>query len=254
MFWTAFDCGLYERAFFYADAAVSEDQRIDPNGWKTRQACNIFRLKNTGDVAAGRVVDFLTRLIQSHIDDFNAISGKGLTTSDFDRRFVQQLIDDAQRRAILSGLFSLIAEFEALSSHLNIRSQCGGSIYPFLTHLFRGALVLESLLKWFYPTQSNGDRNETLGGVFKTHEFQREFGLTAGDLKISANSLSDALRDHNDPSIDWRRKTLLVAGKIRNTTGHNLLLPDIFKAPEDFNALFKQELRAIFWVLETKCT
>lgn len=252
MFWTAFDCGLYERAFFFADAAISENQRNYPAGWEGRQSSNIFRLRNTGANAAGRAVDLLRRLFKAHIHDFNITAQKNLTISDFDSKFVLKLIADPPKRSILSGLFSLVAEFETLSSHLAIRSGHRGSIQPFLAHLFRGALVLESLLKALYPKQPNGKPNQTLGDIYRATQFQSDFAMGAKPFSISASSLFEALQDLNDPSLGWPQKSFQVVGKIRNTTGHNLLLDDVFSTPADFTALFAQEMRAIFCVLEAK--
>jgi hypothetical protein len=44
----------------------------------------------------------------------------------------------------------------------------------------------------------------------------------------------------------------MTAGKLRNTTGHNLVWDDVFSEPEIFVELFHQVMNAILYVVDVK--
>jgi hypothetical protein len=237
---------------FYLDAAISDDTIIDPNGWSARQAGNYFWLKNTGLKAAGRAIDHTRFLIEAQLTRFNKISGVRLLQldADFINKFVKQLAMDKRRRSVITALYTFVVEFEERHKELVLRSKEGGSIEPALTHLFKGGLVFESLLKICYPTQHNGTPTKTLGSIFSTQNFQTDFALFA--VNTSSTSLNDILNHLGTPGATDKQKAFDVASMLRNTTGHNLVWDDVFSTAENYRRFFEQQMNAIFYVIEKK--
>ena len=66
---------------------------------------------------------------------------------------------------------------------------------------------------------------------------------------ISANSLADIHAAIKDSSIETAFST---TGKLRNTTGHNLVWDDIFDTPKNYVTFFEQEMNAILHVISQK--
>lgn len=251
LFWAAYDCRFYEKALFYLDAAISEDILVDPTGWDRRQAANYLWLKNTGETAAGRVVDHTKTLLQAQVDRFNRISGANpVTLVDFVEKFVKKLVknttggrvESRAERVIATAFYTYLAESEERYNELKLRSRGGGSMELPLKHLFKGGLIFESLLKDCYPTHGKG----LLGQIINDPGFQRDF---PGKFDTSATSLSDIL---GLTSSDTRLTAFEVTSKLRNTTGHNLVWDDVFANPEDFRRLVKQQVNAILYIAGAK--
>jgi hypothetical protein len=109
-------------------------------------------------------------------------------------------------------------------------------------HLFKGGLILESLLKQAFRLP-NGEPYRAFGGIFHDPVFKREFvakvETNADDLKaiykaaIGKNDLQTALN---------------TTAQLRNTTGHDLAWEDNFT--EAYGVFFEQEVNAVLYVLE----
>jgi hypothetical protein len=225
MSWLAFDLGNYEKALFYIDAAISEDVRktqgtVDPNAWKGAPGAKFLLLEPQAEVAQ-RAIDRVRTALNRELARFNGVSGQSPLDLDNIKQFVTRLIEDSAQRTIISALYMFVLEFEDRVRELDLRrGTAGGSNEPFTIHLFTGGLLLESLLKHYYPRNDAGGENRQLGNVFHTAQFRTDFNLgapppsSAGTLKEIHSAIVGA------NTIDVAFGT---AAKLRNTTGHNLV-------------------------------
>ena len=140
-----------------------------------------------------------------------------------------------------------LLEFEERYRELRLRSTEGGSIAPFIIHLFRGALICESLLKHLYSQKDDGDPAKTLSQVFYNTAFRHEF---VSGVRTSADSLRDIVAGITDDSM---RSAFTTTARLRNTTGHNLVWDDeVFQEPSQYEALFYQEINALLYLVSVK--
>jgi hypothetical protein len=245
--WTALDMRNYEKALFYMDAAISEDiinQQKVP--WINCSAGSFVTLNLGNTQSAPRVGQELKQVVVNQFTKFNAISGRPeINLNVFVSKFVTVLVADAPKRSIVTSLYTFILEFEDRFREIQLRSKGGGSIEPFLTHLFKGGLIFESLLKHLYPVKDDNKPAKTLGDIFQIEAFKRDF---FDDVKSSAISLEDILKE-----IKHGFKSAFdTTSRIRNTTGHNLVWNDIFNEPKNYELLFEQEMKAILYIISLK--
>jgi len=259
--WTAFDMGIHEKALFYMDAAISEDIRKNPDGWLNESASQFLLLKEPESQPARRVAtDFRSR-VEAQVNRFNGIAGfPNLSIQDFLERFVEPVVKDIntrEKRSVVTAFYSFILEYDELSNQLQLRSAAGGSIEPFVTHLFKGGLIFESLLKHFYKDNtdpSNIIEFKQLGQIFRNSgDFRAHFpdgyvrsGAPNGGYSTKADDLKVDIIDKS--SADDLITAFETTAKLRNTTGHKLTWADYF--PGNYDRLFEQEVNAILFVIE----
>lgn len=252
--WTAFEMENYEKALYYMDAAISEDIRQDPENWLTSCASKFLVLENPGDQVALRAAPHIEQAVAEQISRFSNVASLALTKESFVTHFVKEFVkDEAQppgknTRSIITAFYSFILEYHSLYLDLKLRSTQGGSIEPFIVHLFKGGVIFESLLKELYEGLL-GNR-PTLGAIFRLAAVQRDFALP-GDIgsKIGASTLQEILNDINNNSIET---AFITCGRLRNTTGHKLVWDDVFSDPENFKKFFEQAVNANFYVIARK--
>lgn len=131
-----------------------------------------------------------------------------------------------------------LLDFDDRHKELRLRSKRGGSIAPLIIHLFKGALICESLLKHLYPN------TKSLGEIFHKATFRKDF-VNLCNISISANSLQEIIDGIAD---DSQFTAFTTMAKIRNTTGHNLVRDDVFKNPAQYEKLFHQEINALLYI------
>jgi hypothetical protein len=246
MAWLAFDLRNFEKALFYMDAAISEDIRKSPGEWITQPAASFLTLNSTLQVSA-LTIDSIRRRLNEQLERFNRISGlPTLNLDQFVDRFVRVLVRDTPKRTIISAFYVYLLEHGDRLQELKMSSIAGGSIEPVVMHLFTGGVIFESLLKHCYPTKDNGTPAGTLGDVFATSAFARDF--VAG-LRTRANSIQDILDAVGDDSLATAFST---TARLRNTTGHNLVWDDVIANAEKYRLLFHQEVNALLYLIATK--
>jgi hypothetical protein len=74
MSWLAFDLRNYEKALFYIDAALSEDVRKSPTGWR-RNPGGRFLLLDSASQPSTRTVLAMRAILTDELERFNRISG-----------------------------------------------------------------------------------------------------------------------------------------------------------------------------------
>lgn len=147
---------------------------------------------------------------------------------------------------IVSAFYNFILEKEERLKELALKSTEGSSLIPILAHLFSGALIFESLLKKFYLKKDDGNPIKTLGNVFHTTAFTMDFSQ---GVQASAESLQQILDSVHDNALVT---ALTTTAQLRNTTGHNLILDNVFDNATNYETLFNQVVNALFYVIEKK--
>jgi hypothetical protein len=243
--WTAFDLGDFDRAVFYMDAALSEDERKFPvpfEEFMKNPVGQFLRLERTGNQTALRITEDLRYRIEDQLTRFAASSpAPKLDLAAFVENFVMTIARTKEARSIITGIYGFMLECESRLQMLHLRSKAGGSIEPMLTHLFKGGLIFESLLKQLYPNL----RQRTLEKITEDKTFQIDFP----EFDTRAGSLSGILQGISDNTIQTAFNT---TAKLRNTTGHNLIWSDEFDDTENFRKLQEQEVNAIFYIIQKK--
>jgi len=254
--WFAFDMGNYEKALFYLDTGIAEDVRkhkdaADPTGWLKNPGPRFLMLNvDRGHGFFARTEDEVKKLLEQQLARFNKVSSKPALTLDSWRSFTENLLvdQDPTRRSIISALYVFLLEYRDREQELSLRKgSTAGSNQPFTVHLLTGGLIFESLLKRCYP-KPLGKKYYTLGDILKMQAFTNDFGNSCS-VCTSAESLADIHAAIKDSSIETAFST---TGKLRNTTGHNLVWDDIFDTPRNYVDLFEQEMNAIFHVISQK--
>lgn len=245
MCWLAFDMKNYEKALFYLDAGISEDIKNQESVWRDRPGSYILFLNIPDRQVAKRVVEKLIKTLDNEIARFNSINKSCITKESIVEKFVKNLIQNNKgNRTIVTAFYTFLLEFEDRHTDLLLRSEEGGSIEPFLTHLFKGGLIFESILKNVYPKYAF----KTLGNISSGIKDDTDFGFT---VSTTAFSISEILAEINKQpnGIEIAFNT---TAKIRNTTGHNLVWGDNFNDPENYKKLYEQQVNAILYLIEKK--
>lgn len=247
MGWLAYDIRDYERGVFYMDAALSEDVHNNPNWDRTPAAAFIFLDDTNRDAAARDVTIQMRPEIIRQLERYSRLSGTVLSVDDLVARFVRLHVADPTHRSIVTALLTFVLEGRDRQEMIATRSAHGGSLEPFLVHLFKGGLVFESILKRLY-----GAAGKSLGTYL---------AAGAGDLLLTkslyAKHTPYALEDLPKLLAAWasepfHERSVAIAYAVRNTSGHDLGWQDIFVDPGLYSQLFEGILDAVFWTIERK--
>lgn len=256
--WLAFTVKDFEKAIFYMDAAVGEDIRkcsnTDPDAWKQAPGARfLFLDPNPPGPIAKAITAQLTKQFEEQINKFNQDLGTNLTLDQFRENFVTPNLNNPSYRSIISGLYVYVSEYAERTYQLRLRSNTGGSIEPFIVHLFKGGLIFESLLK----SQYGGSGRSTLGLYLGQQ-------AAKNDLEIGQNQTPLYSRDQPRPDgytlpliisflPQWRtenikEKIIAVAYAVRNTTGHDLSWPVSFDEVT-YQEIYESIFDAILWFI-----
>jgi len=259
--WTTFQLRDFSKAMFYMDAAVNEDLKNDDikNKKSTTPALDFFLLPRKFEQVPSGVSDHLKlfEIIKQTLKKYNADGKSKITIEDFRSKFIEIIVysNDPKERSLLTALYTFLLEYAEKEKQIKIRSDTGGSIQPFINHLFDGARLLESLLTI---------KGATGKGLSQKIESLSSTGnLAVPNLSVTPfsklfhqnswpNSLADAEPQYSclDASgVKFKDKNFACAYIIRNATGHSLLSDDIFDE-KTYNILYNSLVNSIFWTID----
>lgn len=211
----------FESAVFYMDAAVAEDLRRDEQATDTPAVLFLMLRGDHPSQAAKDLVGMTQALIEQHISTYLKYEGRDpqvppLSLQDLREYFLLRAIQPENRRmrSVATALISFMLETVHRKAQLDSIPD-PTSFDPFILHLFKGGLILESLIK-LNPKKT--PRGNILSQVLP--HVSADLGIPAG-LNISANELQDVVRQVD--SASWTLENAFqIAGRTRNTTGHSL--------------------------------
>lgn len=244
--WTSYQYKDFAKAIFYMDAAVSEDLKFSEvqNKLATRPALDFFLLKTEAGPSALATHLELYNTVDKTIEKFKAASGGLITIETFRNRFVEDLLySGAQGRSLLTALYTFLLEYNEKEMQINLRSDSGGSIQPFLDNLFDGARILESLLE----KRGGG------GGTLKPKITNTTLISVSSNVLLPNKTLADAESQYLSlvsAGSSFQDCNFSSAYIIRNTSGHSLLWPDQFTSGDSYKILYDNLVNSIFWTIE----
>lgn len=242
--WTSYQFGNYEKALFYLDAAVSEDIKVyELKGRKETPALKFFLLRENAVEATAYMTlhIYLNSCVGASILQFNSDSGLNLFPHELVGRFISPILfGNKKSRAILTALYSFILEEAFYRGRINLRSSEGGSLEPFINHLFKGARILESLLKL-------KNKGSTLDSLLKNlkNELELDNCNFKGNKTLASASL--IFRSSKKSGKKFQEYNFKAAYIIRNTTGHSLIWPDESFDEKEYVLLHSALINTIFW-------
>lgn len=244
--WTTYQYRDIAKAIFYMDAAVSEDMKLPNIKNKSNRSLAIdFFLLNSEAGQTGFSTHLeLYEVIEKTLKEYKNNGGGIITIEDFRRKFIIDLLySESKERSLLTALYTFLLEYQEKQKQIDLRSDTGGSIQPFLDHLFDGARILESLLEKrggkgisLHPKIVNSPAIAVSSSVLKSKCTLAEAELTFNILIASKSTFQDC--------------NFASAYIIRNTTSHSLLWPDQFLTVNSYTILYNNLVNSIFWSIE----
>jgi len=240
-----FDLKYFESAIFYFTAALAEDRRRSGSArlqdYISTPAGKILSLDSSNKWV--RLTSVFHDSVKYFLDAYNTEYGTSHTVSDCIQKFVHPMLSQ-EHYAIVTSLYSFVLEYEEKTKNLYLAGGNIDSMEPILVNLFKGALIFETLLKYYYPINSRGDKIMTLGGFTANTAFTRDFPGVR--LSLPTTTMQDIVDDAVDRSLVT---TMVTTSRIRNTTGHELIWDNVFSEPGNYKKLFEQEVFAILNVI-----
>lgn len=208
----------YAEAVYFFDAAVSEDLQNDP-GERTPA---IMFLEIDGDPknqAARQLSRIAEKKLQVFVDQYNLLPA-AIPTSipEIRRKFLSRAWGDRQEwRTLATSLISFLLEWEYLADLQSIRI-ADGTREPFFTHLFKGCVLFESLLK----ANPNVEVPESqLGKILHKNTGVRNRLGIHGNIDTAGPTFSDVLAGLPN-AVNSIESDLEITARLRNTIGHNI--------------------------------
>ena len=208
----------YAEAVYFFDAAVSEDLQNDPG---SRTPAIMF-LEMDGDPknqAARRLSQIAEAKLQAFVYQYNLLPAAIQTSiSEIRTKFLSRAVGDRKEwRTLATSLISFLLEWEYLAVLQSIRV-ADGTREPFFTHLFKGCVLFESLLKANPSVLNPGD---TLGNIIVGNNgIKNRIGIHR-NLTTRGPALVDVLASLPRAANDIEGDIEIVA-RLRNTIGHNI--------------------------------
>jgi len=242
--------GDFQTATFFMSAAVREDLN---RGLENTPATKFIELRGEEDLQASRsLVEYAQNKLEEQINIYNEFinfnSEKATyeyMVEDIRVMFLEKStnINSPQLQSLATAFISFILEFNSKTDLLNLVKN-PTSKEPFLLHLFKGCLLLESLLKE-NPTKPQKEPRKTLGSIYQA--LHKELFIKP-NLKINTTDFNDIL-DLLKNFDNTLNMAFQIAGMIRNTVGHSLgweidLNSDIYK--KQFDIIMNCCLHSIF--------
>lgn len=220
----------YQTAIFFYDAALSEDIRAGARADKNPTPAMHFILlegEKLKQAAKSLVQDSQARL-QAQIQIYNGSPGRpkdvqDLTVENLREYFLRLAISpDRENWSTLStSLISFLLEWNYRNTLLDLRVSQGTS-EPFFTHLFKGCVLFESLLR-SNPVIIPQGNNLTLIKYLQASRVELNI---PNDIPIGNADLPTIMNDLETVDDDVRLETAVqFTGKLRNSLGHNLGWP-----------------------------
>jgi hypothetical protein len=232
----AFASHDYQTATFFFDAAVSEDVKHYP-GDNDKPAILFMRLdKSKQGEAAQQVVDIVVDRLTAALNNYTGRrDSKPLTLPELRKHFLNHL-ERPHLRTLTTTFVSFFAEWDYRLKMIDLPG-AEVSREPFFTHLFRGCLLFESLLKAKAPTPIDPPELEwfltrllrklfswdkkvshpTLGRLLNVVH-RKALGIRR--VKTSSSNFEEILRQlkSNEPL----KAAIQCTARTRNTLGHDL--------------------------------
>jgi hypothetical protein len=254
----SFDIEEYDRAIFYFDAGLSEDFK-NKTDWKTN--CAAYHFYVLDDSYSNEIVQYpvgrIKRILEPLIQEYNNILNSKKSQFKLDdliKNFVDKKIKEKEYRSTIPSLYIFISEIEQRRFQLELRSDFGGSIEPFISHLLRGCLIFETLLRNIYSSHSS---TEGLGPILNDTFIKDDLDYCRAnrkDLISYVSGVRKTLPDILSHLLPYLKKSepvdrwFTITYSLRNVTTHSLAWPDVLNK-QNYEELYKCVAFSIFYLI-----
>lgn len=218
----AYRIHAYSSAIYYIDSAVSEDLRNEPDNYNSPSRL-FLRLEGEKDEQAAKLLvkDAQTKIedkinLYNELNKTSALKSSNLSIEDVRKYLLEPAssLNQPDLRSLATTFITFFLEFDYLFFQLMVRKESGTN-EPFFTHLFKGCLLFESLLKKNPSVKAKGGSLEKLlSGLSKSLGLPKQ-------IKIGSASLENVLKEIQTAD-DSSTSAIIMTGKLRNTLGHNI--------------------------------
>jgi hypothetical protein len=251
----AYSSGDHERALAFMDGAVDEDHRIHGHDWRNVPSGMFFSLNPEPRNQFGRhVVRRVTDVLSDQFGQVAALGGPVLTMPTLITRLVEPAIDGTRElRSVVTALFTFLLEYQSRADDLKVLPPAAGTGEAVYLHLFKGALLFETLLKTSVAGQAiiAGRPRATLGDLLASDRIYQSLGFRAQPQGPGGDTFDDVLqliREEETNREPFNVKAVHAVWGVRNKTGHSLAWPRKPSEPE-YSGVFRLVLGAIVLVL-----
>lgn len=217
----------YQTAVYFFDAAVTEDRNAgaEPKSSPTPSTKFLMLEGEIGGQTAKPLTAIAKAKVERALEYYQSNVSKTTDTPSLDldkirNNFIYYALTANEKpglRTLATVFITYLIEWDFRKDHFEYGVKQGTS-EPFFSHLFRGCLLFESLLK-----QKPGDspKGTNLGNVLTEKEIRTS--LKIGLIRMGTFTLSDVYRELNEitspVAID---QVIQITYMTRNTLGHNL--------------------------------
>ena len=216
---SAFFLRKYVNAVYFFDAAASEDIKNDPD----KRTPAILFMEMDGEDShqnALQLTQLAGSILTEFIDQYNQMGGAiPITLVDIRTKLLTRAVNDHQEwRTLSTSLISYLLEWSDLFVYQEIRT-LDGTWEPLFTHLFKGCVLFESLLK---ANPSVVNPGNTLGNILNQNSGIKKVLGIHRNIKMSDSKFNGVLGDL--PSLANNIETSIeMAARLRNTIGHSVV-------------------------------
>jgi hypothetical protein len=246
--------GDFEKALAFMDAAVEEDRRLPGDRWRNAPSGLFFRLQSENQAQFARdVVIQVKATIKSELTKLVPAGGPKLTLSEVIERFIEQAIGGSQElRSAVTALFTFVLEFKSRLNDLELLPPSGTGELVYI-HLFKGALLFETLLKTSKVgrTVSAATPKATLGTFLANQNVYRALGFDAAPQGLGGDTFDEIFLAINGSEFrgqPFRTRVVSATWDIRNKIGHSLAWPQK-PSPQLYEYMFTLVFGAIALVM-----
>jgi hypothetical protein len=212
------------------DAALDEDLRSDKDQWPLRPAGKFVLLDTESpNHAAIFQVDRTRKEFEKVMTAVANAGGIKLTIEQFRDNLVRPaMVPGSGKRSAVTALLSFLLEFSSRAKELSLARGKTGTGEPFFLHLFKGALLFETLLKTSTASSAIQSANPkaTLDTLLKDRNIYSAFGFTSRPQGHGGDTFDDVLMAiRNDTTSDFTKRAVRATCSIRNKTGHSMAWP-----------------------------
>jgi hypothetical protein len=122
-------------------------------------------------------------------------------------------------------LVSFLLEFSSRAKELSLGGSLTSTGEPFFLHLFKGALLFETLLKISAAGSviQTSNPKATINTLLMDPTIYQAFDFANQPQGLGAHTFDDVLQAiKSDPTVNFTQRAVRATWGIRNTTGHSL--------------------------------
>lgn len=217
----------FEKAIYYMDAALKEDERAKNDLEKTPSGL-FFELEDSKEEqAAKEIVRKIKNAIESKLQEIKSNGGPEITILEIKNRISKPALSSKpELRTIVTSLFSFFYEYQSKKRLFELTSQTEGTAEPFYLFLMKGCVIFESLIKC--SALGKKYTKTTLGQFLEEEEIYVSLGFSSKPQKKNVYTFNDLsnLVNQQKGNTNFVESSVIVTLSIRNLIFHSIAWPE----------------------------